>query len=178
MAKGDKLTPKQALFVVHYIKTKNATESARLSGYEGSDDVLAQMGAENLRKPQIAAKIQSSLEEQKKRVIVDADDILREFNRLGYSDVRGLFAEDGTVKPMKDWPDDLARAVASIEVEELFEYEGDRKIWAGYTKKIKLWNKNQALNDLGRHKKLFTDVVEINDNSFAEKLAKARKRKK
>lgn len=49
------LTAKQQRFVDAY--SGNATEAARLAGYAGSAEVLGQVGAENLKKPQIAAAI-------------------------------------------------------------------------------------------------------------------------
>lgn len=54
-----KLTRKQQLFVEAYRGQArgNATEAARLAGYKGNDVVLAQVGAENLKKPQIAEAI-------------------------------------------------------------------------------------------------------------------------
>lgn len=51
------LTPKQRKFVE--IFDGNGTAAARGAGYKGSDDTLAQVAAENLRKPQIAAAIRA-----------------------------------------------------------------------------------------------------------------------
>lgn len=49
------LTAKQKAFVEAY--AGNATEAARLAGYAGNDATLAQVGSENLRKPEVAAAI-------------------------------------------------------------------------------------------------------------------------
>lgn len=53
------LTEKQRRFVEAYMGQAcgNATEAARLAGYKGSENTLAQAGRANLRKPQIAAAI-------------------------------------------------------------------------------------------------------------------------
>jgi hypothetical protein len=51
-------------------------------------------------------------------------------------------------------------AVAGLEVIELFEGSGDQKHAYGLCKKIKLADKGQNLERLGRHLKLFTDKVE------------------
>lgn len=50
-----KLTTKQQAFVDCY--TGNATEAARMAGYKGNLKTLAQVGAENLRKPYILEAI-------------------------------------------------------------------------------------------------------------------------
>jgi phage terminase small subunit len=51
------LTYKQQAFVDAY--AGNGTEAARIAGYKGNDVVLAQVAAENLRKPQIQKAIQA-----------------------------------------------------------------------------------------------------------------------
>ena len=53
------LTPRQKKFAEHYAASGNATEAARLAGYKGSDNQLAVQGAENLRKPKIAAYLEA-----------------------------------------------------------------------------------------------------------------------
>jgi hypothetical protein len=53
------LSEKQRRFVEAYMGAAagNATQAARLAGYKGNDVTLASVGAENLRKPQIAEAI-------------------------------------------------------------------------------------------------------------------------
>lgn len=59
MNESPKLTEKQRRFVEAYMGQAcgNATEAARLAGYSGSENTLAQAGRANLRKPHIAALI-------------------------------------------------------------------------------------------------------------------------
>jgi phage terminase small subunit len=59
----------------------------------------------------------------------------------------------------------------------LEEFDGvgkDRK-WIGYTKKVKFWSKEKCLELMGKHKKMFTDVLEVKGDLY-EKVAKARAR--
>jgi phage terminase small subunit len=176
----EKITQKQMLFIKEYLVDLNATQAAKRAGYKGSDKVLAQVGSENLRKPEIAEKIQKEMDERAKRTQINADDILKELARIGYSDIRKLYNDDGQLKSVNEWPEDLARAVASIEVDEIFEFEDGRKVWTGYTKKVKFWNKPQALELMGKHKnfKLWTDKLEITDKTgLAERLQRARNKR-
>lgn len=85
-----KLTPKQKRFVAEYLKTGNATESARRAGYAGNDVTLGQVGAENLKKPQIANAIEKADNKRSERLELEADwelkqclDILEECRREG-----------------------------------------------------------------------------------------------
>lgn len=154
-----KLTPKQALFCKEYIVDLNATAAAIRAGY--SERTAYSIGEENLKKPEIEKEIARLKAERVERVQVNSDEILRELVRLSQSDIRKVFDEDGALRPMSEWPDAIAACVASVEVDEIFEYEGsgnDRKrVHIGYTKKVKFWDKNKALDMLGRHMKLFSD---------------------
>jgi len=57
MPKG--LTPKQAMFVMHYIEDFNATKAAKSAGY--SENSAKEIGCENLTKPNIKAAIEEEL---------------------------------------------------------------------------------------------------------------------
>lgn len=72
MAKTE-LTPKQKAFVSAYVATGNATEAARKAGYAGSDNTLAQVGLENLRKPQIKAALESRQKKRNERLELAED---------------------------------------------------------------------------------------------------------
>ncbi len=152
---SDKLTDQQELFCLEYMKDLNATQAAIRAGY--SENSARSIACENLTKPNIQDRVAELKAEQFKRVQIDSDQILAEIAKLGYSDIRGLYNDDGTIKHPKEWSDELGRAVSSIEVEELFDGSGQDRTWIGYTKKVKFWPKDKALDMLGKHKKLFTE---------------------
>lgn len=56
MARGDKLTSKQRLFCIEYVRCKSGTEAAINAGY--SKNCAQQIGSENLYKPLIKDKIE------------------------------------------------------------------------------------------------------------------------
>ncbi len=70
------LTLKQQLFIEAYIGPArgNGKEAARLAGYAGNDATLAQVAAENLRRPQILTLINARVEQ----AAMTADEILTE----------------------------------------------------------------------------------------------------
>lgn len=153
------LTAKQRLFAYEYIQDLNASRAARDSGYTKENaDVL---GPRLAKKPHIAAFIQSLMDKRAEKLGIQAEKTLEEIHRLAHSNIKGLYNDDGTIKHPLEWPDELARAVQSIEVEELFDGHGKERTWVGYTKKVKFWDKPKALELEGRHKKLFTDKVEL-----------------
>jgi phage terminase small subunit len=83
------------------------------------------------------------------------------------------------MKQIKDIDPATRMALAGLEVTELFEGTGDQKHAYGLLKKVKLADKGQNLERLGRHLKLFTDKLEVDAvGNLAEMIAAARKRVK
>lgn len=82
------LTDKQQRFVEEYLVDLNATQAAIRAGY--SSDTAAQVGYENLRKPEIADSIAEAKAERSKRVEVTADQVLRELVDIATTDANEL----------------------------------------------------------------------------------------
>ena len=78
--------------------------------------------------------------------------------------MRKLFDEQGALKPIGEWSDDVAAAVASLEVLEEWEGSGESRRLVGHTKKLKLWDKNSALKTLAQHLGMLVQKVEVKGN--------------
>ncbi len=164
------LTAKQEMFCNEYLVDMNATQAAIRSGFDKSS---ASKNANKLTKnPRVIKRINELMAERAHRVDVKADGVLQELGRIGYADIRGIFKADGsgTVRPIEEWPEDLARSCASIDVAETFEMSGGERVWTGYIKKIKFWDKPRALELIGKNQKLFTDRVEHTGSLTLEAL--------
>ncbi len=83
--------------------------------------------------------------------------IIHEMTQIGMQDIRRLYAENGELLPVDRWPDDIARAVASIEV---LEKQGAHGYSEGTITKVKLHNKVQALHLAGKDVGKFVDRTE------------------
>jgi len=104
------------------------------------------------------------------------DELLRETREISHSDFRKLFGNNGQLLPVNQWPEGAARTVESVEVKELFEYTGESRELVGYTKKIKLWNKNQAVKVMGQEFGIFKDKKEVSvDDDLKQMLARSYK---
>lgn len=159
-----KLTDKQKAFVQEYLLDLNATQAAIRAGY--SENTASETGYENLRKPQIVIAIQKAFQERAERTQLTADRILAEIMKLSFINPKSLFNEDGDLLSIHEMPDDVACAIAAIDVGEVKTYrDQDGKPEESYrVKKIKLWDKRGSLELLGKHLKLFTDKVEHSGN--------------
>lgn len=144
------LTDKQQRFVEEYMVDLNATQAAIRAGY--SRDTAAEIGFENLRKPQISEAIQKSKKELSEQTGVSAQRIIEEYAKIAFSDVRNILTVDGGLKDSSEWDDDAAGAVSSIKSFEVTSAEGEI---LGTNREVKLYDKLRALEALGKHIGLF-----------------------
>jgi phage terminase small subunit len=156
------LTDRQSLFVREYLVDLNATKAAERAGY--SPRSASRQAVDLLRKPQVAAAVQHEMDKRGRRTAITADKVLAEIAKLGFSDVRGMFDEQGRLRAIKDLPDDLAAAIASFEVVSQ-RVPGSDPVEIEHVAKVKLWDKRGSLELLGKHLKLFTERIEVEATS-------------
>lgn len=157
-----RFTPKQQRFVAEYLVDLNGTRAAIRAGYAKSS---AEERARSLLKlPQfahVAAAIEAGKAAALAEIGVNRERVLRELAHIGLADIRKLYDENGNLRPIDQLDDDAAASIAGIEVEELYEYEGQGKgrqrVNVGRVRKVKRFEKTKALELLGRHLGLWLD---------------------
>jgi phage terminase small subunit len=154
-----KLTKRQELFVAEYLIDLNATRAAKRAGYSHAGAEVA--GSKLLRNPKVSAAITEKHEQRLEKLEISADTVLQELAKLAFLDPGDFFEDDGSLKRIKDLDDNTRKAIAGLEVIELFEGTGEQKHAYGLLKKLKLADKGVNLERLGKHLKLFTDKVEV-----------------
>ena len=173
----DKLTPKERRFIAEFLVDQNGRQAAIRAGY--SERTAAEQASRLLKRSRIQRAVHAALKEIHAKCEVTAERVIAELGRLAFSDVRQLYNESGGLRPIHEWPEDAARAVAGIDTDELFQGVGRDRERVGETKKVRLWTKNHALETLARHFKLLTDKVEMDvSDNLAELMKAARNRKK
>jgi phage terminase small subunit len=120
-----RLTPKQERFIAEYICDLNATQAALRAGY--SRHTAAFIGAENLKKPQIAAALRVAMKDREARTLVTADRTVTEAARLAFTDVRKIFDADGNPLPVHLLDDATAAAISGIDVETTYDEDGTKQ---------------------------------------------------
>ena len=153
------LNEKQARFVEEYLVDLNATQAAIRAGY--SRRTAAEQGYDLLRKPQISEAVQAGQVRLSKATGVSAQVILGELLRIARVDIGEAFDENGALKPLKEIPEDVRRAISGMEVDELFDGTGRERLRIGETRKVKFWDKTRALELLAKHLGLLKDRVEL-----------------
>src|SRR5687767_14967669 len=77
-------------------------------------------GAKLMAKGKVSVRVAELREKAAKRAEITAAEVLTETASIAFSDPRRLFNKNGTLKPVSELDDDIAAAVASIEVTEEF----------------------------------------------------------
>jgi len=106
------------------------------------------------------------------------ESILLELRRIGLADIRKLYDDKGELLPVAQWPVEVAKFVSSIEVNELFQGSGKEKEHVGFVKKIKLWNKEKALELLGKNISMFNEHHTISGKLSLEDIINESRDKK
>ena len=104
--------------------------------------------------PQVRRKANERLED-----LIDPDRALREAAKLAYSNIQDLMDEEGKVRPLKEWPRELAAAVSSIDLTKKNLTAGDGK--QEDVIRIRLWDKPANLTLLFKHLNLLTERLHL-----------------
>lgn len=168
----DNLTNKQRVFIAEYLKDLNATQAAIRAGY--SQKTAGKIGTENLHKPVIAAEIERAMDERAERTRVDADKVVKELAKLGFSDWRELGSwSDAGVEwiPSEEISDEAAASVKDVSMTKERRYDRNGELLETTQTKLGLHDKKGALELLGRHLGMFKDNLNVsNDRPFVVKV--------
>ena len=149
------MTKKQKRFVEEYLIDLNATQAAIRAGY--SPDTAYSIGNENMKKPEIKAKIDKAMAE---RTGVNADRVVMELAKIAFVNAGDVIdAETATLKP--DAAREDTAAIQSVKVKTFGE--------DGLEREIKMADKLKALELLGKHLGMFKDKVELSGTLETEK---------
>ena len=153
-----KLTAKQALFVAEYMVDLNATAAARRAGYSYKNAEV--IGYQLLQKPLVKQALQAKMKKMEEKTEITIERVLKEYAKLAFYDPRQLFCDDGSPKDTSALSDDVAAAIAGLDVVEIYEGEGRNRKFVGYIKKYRLADKKGALDSIGKHLGMFVDRQE------------------
>ena len=140
------LTAKQKRFVEEYLVDLNATQAAIRAGYAESGASVE--GARLLANAKVGAAVADGLKARSERTKIDADWVLTRLAAEADADVADLYRDDGSLKPVKEWPMVWRTGlVAGLDVEDIRE-EGRT---VGTIRKIKLSDRIKRIELIGKH---------------------------
>ncbi len=144
-------------FIDQYLIDLDAQKAGRRCGFRTPNTATTLMNRADVR-----AVIDQRLAERSYRVQVTADDVLLKLWQMANARLSDLRAEDGSILPMKDWPEVFQSGlVQGFEQEDTYKRSHDgevadedgKKSWdkSGRITKIKLVDRLKLLELLGRH---------------------------
>lgn len=153
MARNGKLTPKQERFVEEYLVDLNATQAAIRAGYSAKTaNRIAQQLLTKLDIQQAVAKAQAK---RSARTEITQDRVLKELARIAFLDPRKVFKwgpKGVTLLDSDKLSDDAAATISEVS-ESITE--------SGGSIKGKVYDKQKALELLGKHLGMFTEKVQV-----------------
>jgi phage terminase small subunit len=168
-----KLTLKQERFVAEYLVDLNATQAAIRAGY--SAKTADTQSSQLLVKTQVADAIARKKSAQLQKCDLTAVRVLEEIRRLAFADLRGLFDEQGNLRPIHSLSDEQAASIASLEVIKRNVTAGDGTVDTIH--KLKVWDKTKALEMLAKHFALLVERIDVSVSlNLADRIRAARKR--
>lgn len=147
------MTDKEKRFCEEYLIDSNATKAAIRAGY--SQKSAGNIGSENLKKPHIRARIEKLQAERSRRTGITADRVLEELAKIGF--VKASDVINACTAEIKEdaAPEDLA-CISSMKVKVTPTEDGDI-----VEREVRIFDKNKALEMLGKHLGLFTENVKV-----------------
>lgn len=176
--------PRHELFAQNRAQGMTQEKAYVAAGFWSSNEGTRRAQASRLDANQIiAARIHELQAEIAARVVeqevISRTEVLKLLKNIATFDLADCYDENGHLKNIHDIPAETRQAMAGIKVFEEFEGFGRERQKVGETREVKAWDKNKALENLGRYHKLFTDHVEHSGTvELADRMKRARERAK
>lgn len=137
-------------FVAEYLKDLNGTEAMRRVGFTGRRPDIA--ASKLLARSHVRAMIEKRAAAVVRRAEATQERIIDEACAIAYSDPRHYFDAQGRLIPVGELSDHAAAAVSDLEFETVTVAgkEGEASVAVTRVKKLKRWNKVEALKFLGQ----------------------------
>lgn len=151
-----KLTDREKAIIAAYMRTGSSSQAYfEATGYTGKAQTAGQMARKVIKSQKAKVVIEAWRKHGADRYGVTESKILRTYAHLAFADIRDFFDENNKLKEIKDLPRECADMIAGFDVEELFDGQGKERVQVGWTKKIRLINRKDALDSLARTQGLF-----------------------
>lgn len=145
--KHEVATGKRARFAHEYLKDRNGTQAALRAGYPPGS--AASQASRLLRDPRVRAIIDAGEQQVQAKAGITAEMILEELRSIACADLAEAYDEDGRLKPIREMPLDVRKAIAAVEETD----SGGRK--------LRRWDKVKALELLGKHVGAWKDRLQL-----------------
>ncbi len=131
------MNERQKFFCREYVKDLNGTQAAIRAGY--SPKCAKEAAYELLTYSHVNAYIAELKAKRAQKLEITSDQVLREFTKIAFIDIRQYYNDDGTLKPINQLSDEAAASLSEVD------HKSDGSV------KIKMHSKLQALENVAKH---------------------------
>lgn len=166
--KINKAEIRQRLFILHYLKSYNATQAAKDAGYSAKS--AENQGGRMIRKAQVQEAIAEEEHNIANKLCVSKDKIMKEMSLIGFSNIdEHLTVDDGgTVRALSfdELPLGASRAIKKIKEKRIIKSVQGTKdkpsedVILESTFEFELYDKITALVNMGKELGMFRDRQE------------------
>lgn len=142
------MTDIQKRFCEEYVIDYNISRAAKRAGYQG--DGARQSAWQAMQNDEVQAYIEQLQDEAAKRCQVSKDELLNEFKKVGFSNIRNYLHNDLDAKYLSEI--ETPEAIKGIK-KTVKRFEGGEEV----TVDITLHDKLSALTSIGRHIGFFSE---------------------
>ena len=111
-----RLSLREALFVLKVIELDNQTEAYMQAGYKCSRESARANAARLIAKDSVKEALRVAHDKRLDAAELNADDALRAVSVIARGDIRKLYRNGWEMLPPDQWPDDVAACVKSIQM--------------------------------------------------------------
>lgn len=116
-----------------------------------TDKSIWEKASELANDVKVAERVASLRDNVTKAAVIDASYVLKRLVEIDQMDVLDIHNDDGTIKPIREWPKIWRTYLNSIEVSEIMQGTGDDRQIAAILKKVKWPDKVKNLELIGKH---------------------------
>lgn len=175
-----KLTAKQEKFAVELATgvDENDQPISQAEAYRRAfnavkmtDKSIWEKASELANRVKVAERVKLLRDNVTKAAVIDASYVLKRLMEIDQMDVMDIHNDDGTIKPIKEWPKIWRQYLTSIEVSEIMQGSGDDRQIAAILKKIKWPDKVRNLELIGKHLAVGAFVEKVDHTSSDGSMA-------
>lgn len=158
---------RKRLFIEAYIANGGRGDLAAISaGYVAHS--ARRQAVRLLAMPDVREALRERQDRLAKKHELTTESVIAELSKIVHADPRKIFDKDGRMLHPRDWPEEMAGTLASIEVDEVLIGRRVKCV----TKKVKFWSKDSAIDKAMKHLGLFEKDNKQKTDPLVELLAR------
>lgn len=161
-----KLTPQQELFARNVASGKSQSESYRIAypkSKKWKDEAVWAQASQLMAISHVSLRVAELQTKASDKTEVTLIYVLEKLAELLNFNLKDIFNEDGTMKPIHELTDAQAACIQDYQVEEIWGGRGENREQIGVLKKVKIVDK---LSTIDKYMRKFGAYIETHNHKF------------